>query len=255
VNALSNSRRAKASSAHVDGASAGAPGVLLAANGLRTRLTTPVTNLFTTPTTLGTGFGVDATDVSTGDDWIEVIRSDVVLDGSVEPAASLVSMVSVAALCVAGVGTVASCPASTVADAGAGPFVLMGRAAAGSGFFCVVGLLAGPSVVPVADGVAVLLGWAVVAVDSGSSSVPPPIPTATPAGAERTAPCFVFEPVVEVLDAGVVPDEPASLLVAPAAFWAWEPVLVRSECQECEKPAVCRGSSASAGEPTDLSRA
>jgi hypothetical protein len=36
---------------------------------------------------------------------------------------------------------------------------------------------------------------------------------------------FVFEPVVEVLDAGVVPDEPASLLVAPAAFWAWEPVL------------------------------
>src|ERR1700754_2087535 len=88
----SNSRRAKASSAHIDGASAGAPGVLVAANGLRIALTAPVTNLFPTPTTWGSnGFGADAADVCTGDDWIEVIRNDVVLDGSVEPATRLVS--------------------------------------------------------------------------------------------------------------------------------------------------------------------
>ena len=202
-------------------------------------MTTPVTNLFTTPTTLGSnGFGVDTADVSTGDDSIEFIRSNVVLDGSVEPVTRLVSTVSVAALCLAGVATVASCPPSTVADTGA--FVFVGRTAAGSDFFFVAGLLAVPSVVPVADGAAVWRGWAVVAVDSGSSSVPPPVPTATPAGAARTASCFVFEPAVFVLVAVDVPDEPASLLVAPGAFCALEPVL------EALVPAVPPGSSAHA---------
>ena len=102
------------------------------------------------------------------------------------------------------------------------------------------GLLAVPLVVPVADGAAELRGWAFVAVDSGSSSVPPPVPTATPAGAERTASCFVFAPVVFVLVAVDVPDEPASLLVAPGACCASEPVL------EALVPAVPPGSSAHA---------
>jgi hypothetical protein len=185
------------------------------------------------------GFGVDTTDVSTGDDWIEAIRSDVLLDRSVEPVTRWVSTVSVTASRVARAGTVASCPASTVAEAEAGAFVFVGRAAAGSDFF-VVGVLALPSVVPVADRAAVLRGWAVVVVDSGSSSVPPPVPTATPVGAERTASSFVFEPVVEVLVAVDVPDEPASLLVAPAAFCASEPVL------EALGPAVPPDSSAHA---------
>jgi len=211
------------------------PGVLLAPNGLRIALTTPVTNLFTTPTTLGSnGFGVDTADVSTGDDSIEVIRSDVVLDGSVEPVTRLVSTVSVAALCLAGAATVASCPASTVADTGA--FVVVGRTAAGSDFLFVAGLLALPSVVPVADGAAELRGWAFVAV----ASAPRPVPTATPAGPERTASCFVFEPVVFVLVAVDVADERASLLVAPGAFCASGPVL------EALVPAVPPGSSAHA---------
>src|SRR5262245_53615882 len=60
VNALSNSRRAKASSAHIGGASAGAPGVLLTVNGLRIALTASDTSLPTTPTTVGSdGVGAD----------------------------------------------------------------------------------------------------------------------------------------------------------------------------------------------------
>jgi len=88
----------------------------------------------------------------------------------------------------------------------------------------------------VADGAAELRGWAFVAV----ASAPRPVPTATPAGPERTASCFVFEPVVFVLVAVDVADERASLLVAPGAFCASEPVL------EALVPAVPPGSSAHA---------
>src|SRR5689334_11837266 len=68
VNARSNSRRANASSDQIDGASAGVPGMLLAANGLRIALTTPDTSAVAARITLGcTGFGVATAVVTAGD--------------------------------------------------------------------------------------------------------------------------------------------------------------------------------------------
>jgi hypothetical protein len=123
----------------------------------------------------------------------------------------LAPTVSVASVCGAVAGTVESCLVSTVADAGAGAFVLVGRAAAGSDFF-VVRLLTGPSRVSGCDGAAASLGCAVVVVDLVFFFVRPPVATTTPAGAERTASSIVFEPVVEApeaVEAAVPPDSSA----------------------------------------------
>jgi hypothetical protein len=210
--------------------SAGSPGVLPAANGLRTALTTPDTNLPTTTTTLGSnGFGIDTGSDSTGDDWIEAIRSDAVPGGCVETVRGLAPTVSVASVCGAVAGTVDSCLVSTVADAGAGAVVLMGRTAAASDFFFVARLLTGPSGVSGRDGAAVSPGCAAMVVCFGSFFVRPPVAMTTPVGAERTASPIVFEPVVEVPEAVVMPDEPASPLVALGADAVWEPVLAAVE--------------------------
>src|SRR5262249_21880177 len=151
--------------------------------------------------------------------------------------------VSVASVCVAGAGTVASCLATATMDARTGARVLVGRAAAGSAVFFVVSLLSGLLAVPVGDGAAVSFRCAVVVVGSGSSFVRPPVPTTTPGGTERTAPSLVFVPVVpvvEVLVAVVAPDEPASPLVTLAACGVSDPAL------EVPDPEVPPGSSAHA---------
>ena len=211
----SNSRRAKANSAHIDGASAGWPGVLLAANGLSTALTTPDTSRLTTPTACG-GLGCGGLGEATTDGCVEAVGSDAA--PPVRPigsATALVSRLTASVVCsvVAATGSVASCLASAAADNGAGVRVLVGLAAAQSDPFDFGSLLGEPSSAGVPGDVSVSLGCSDLVVGAESSCLRPPVPTTTPGGAERTDRSFVTRtsvPVVAVLVAVVAPDESPS---------------------------------------------
>jgi len=215
VNVFSNSRRANASSAHVAGVSVGTPGVLLAASGLKIAVTNPDARRVTAVITGDIGFAVDSVVHS----LTYVALDNVCVDafgGDAEPpvasgrsAIRLACPPSVVSVRVSEAGGVASFLASATADSGAGVFFLVGLPADGSDRFDVAGLLVRPSWAEVPGGAAVLLGGGSVA-DAESSRLRPPVPTTTPAGAERTAPSLVTEPFVPVVAARVVVVAPVS---------------------------------------------
>jgi hypothetical protein len=201
VNAFSNSRRANASSDQIDGVAVGAPGVVLAANGLRIALTTPDTRVVTAVITCGFGFGVGSVVnavlcMALDSDCVVAIRT-------VAPSVRSCGSATVAFARAAVAGAAASRLASATVDAAAGVFFLGALGAAGSDPFDVRGLPVGPLSAAVSGGVAVSLGWGVFVVDAGASFVTGSfMPVEAFAGS-------VPEVVLEVVDPAVPADSSA----------------------------------------------